>query len=92
MTTRVTRKAFKNGGSMAIRIPKGWLPEDAELQLEIRADGVLEVSALDRTEKLKRYLERMSESQQLAEDEIWLPDRTALGVRWDWDELAGDKN
>jgi hypothetical protein len=91
MTTRVIRKAFKNGGSMAIRVPKGWLPEDAELQLVIRADGVLEVSALDRTEKLKRYVERMVESGPLAEEEIWLPDRAALVERWDWDELAGDK-
>lgn len=90
MTKRVNRKLFKNGGSMAIRIPKGWLPEDTELQLMLREDGVLEVSAVDRVEKLRRFEMRMIQAEPLSEDAIWLPDRGSSPDRWDWGELAGD--
>ena len=56
MTKRVTRKAFKNGGSWAVRIPKGWLPDDAEFDMTVRDDGVLEIRPLDRDERMKRCL------------------------------------
>ena len=46
MTERVTRKAFKNGGSVAVRIPKGWLEEDSEIDIVRRDDGTVEILSL----------------------------------------------
>jgi hypothetical protein len=90
MTRRVTRKLFKNGGSWAIRIPKGWLPEDGEFDVVEREDGVIEIRTLDREERMRRLLEFLSQQPELDDSEIWLPDRTPEPDRWNWDELSGD--
>jgi hypothetical protein len=86
----VTRKVFKNGGSWAIRIPKGWLPEDGEFDVVEREDGVIEIRTLDREDRMRRLLEFLSQQPELDDSEIWLPDRTSEPDRWNWDELSGD--
>ncbi len=87
MTRRVTRKAFKNGGSLAVRIPKGWLPDDAEIDIVRREDGIVEIRPLDREARMRRLLEYLAQQPELDESEIWLPDRTPEPDRFDWDEL-----
>jgi virulence-associated protein VagC len=91
MTKRVTRKLFKNGGSWAVRIPKDFLPENPEIDVVMREDGVIEIRPLDRQQRLQAFLARMMERGELPDSEIWLPDRKPEPERWDWDELAGDK-
>jgi virulence-associated protein VagC len=83
----VTRKAFKNGGSLAVRIPKGWLPDDAEIDIVRREDGIVEIRPLDREARMRRLLEYLAQQPELDESEIWLPDRTPEPDRFDWDEL-----
>jgi virulence-associated protein VagC len=90
MTERVTRKLFKNGGSLAVRIPKGWLPEDAEIDIVRREDGTVEIRPLNREARLKAFLERMGEGPELDDSEAWLPKREPAIDRWDWNELSGE--
>jgi virulence-associated protein VagC len=90
MTERVTRKLFKNGGSLAVRIPKGWLPEDAEIDIVRREDGIVEIRPLDRDTRLKAFLERMGEGPELDASAAWFPDREVAADRWDWNELSGE--
>jgi len=87
MTKRVTRKLFKNGGSWAIRIPKGWLPEDGEFDVVVRDDGVLEIRPLDRELRMKRLLREIQERGPLSEKEFPIPSREIEPERFDWDEL-----
>ena len=87
MTKRVTRKLFKNGGSWAIRIPKGWLPEDGEFDVVVRDDGVLEIRPLDREARMKRLLQEIQERGPLTEEEFPIPSREIEPERFDWDEL-----
>jgi virulence-associated protein VagC len=91
MTRRVTRKLFKNGGSWAIRIPKGWLPEDGEFDVTIREDGVLEVRPLDRAERMRNLLEEISKRGPIPEEEFPVPERPVEPERYDWDELWNGK-
>jgi virulence-associated protein VagC len=90
MTKRVTRKLFKNGGSWAVRIPKDFLPENPEIDIVMREDGVIEIRPLTQNERLNRFLQRMLEGPELDDSEIWLPDRKPEPERWNWDELIGD--
>ena len=90
MTKRVTRKLFKNGGSWAVRIPKDFLPENPEIDVVMREDGVIEIRPFDRQAKLQEFLERMMQGPELDDSEIWLPDRKPEPERWDWDELSGE--
>lgn len=87
MTRRVTRKLFKNGGSLAIRIPKGWLPEDGEFELCVRDDGVLEVSPIDRDARMRRLLEKFRAENSIPDGEFPIPARAIEPQRFDWDEL-----
>jgi virulence-associated protein VagC len=87
MTKRVTRKLFKNGGSLAVRIPKGWLPDDAEIDIVRREDGIVELRPLDRETRMKRLLEYLSQQPELPEDEFAFPVRQPEPDRFDWDEL-----
>lgn len=87
MTKRVTRKLFKNGGSWAIRIPKGWLPEDGEFDLVVREDGVVEIHPLNRAERMKRLLEWLASQPPIPEEEFPIPERPIEPERFNWDEL-----
>ena len=90
MTKRVTRRAFKNGGSWAVRIPKGWLPEDAELDMTIRSDGVLEIRPLDRDERMKRLLAEIQARGPISEEEFPIPSRENWNERFDFDKMFKD--
>lgn len=92
MTERVTRKAFKNGGSVAVRIPKGWISEDAEIDIVRREDGIVEIHPLDRATRLKRLLDYLSQQPELPEDEFIIPERLPWPERFDWDELFNEEN
>lgn len=91
MTRRVTRKMFKNGGSWALRIPAGWLPEDAEFEVLVRDDGVLEVRPLDRERQFKEFLRHLEERGEIPDIEFPIPERPIEPERLDWDELLGKK-
>ena len=91
MTKRVTRRAFKNGGSWAVRIPKGWLPDDAEFDMTVRDDGVLEIRPLDRDERMKRLLARLAEGPEIPESEFPVPDRSDWVDRFDFEEMFRDE-
>lgn len=88
MTDRVTRKAFKNGGSVAVRIPKGWLDEDAEIEIVKREDGIVEIRPLDRASGMKLLLEGIIARGPIAEDvfpirpRVREPERFNLGDLW----------
>lgn len=90
MTNRVVRKAFKNGGSWAVRIPKGWLPEDAELEMAVRDDGVLEIRPLDRDEQMKRLLADIRARGPISDEELPLPNRENWTDRFDFDKMFRD--
>lgn len=90
MTERVTRKAFKNGGSVAVRIPKGWISEDAEIDIVRREDGIVEIRPLDRATRLKRLLAYLAEQPELPESEFLLPDREPATDRFNFDEMFKD--
>ena len=90
MTERVTRKAFKNGGSVAVRIPKGWIDEDAEIDIVRREDGIVEIRPLDREARLKRLLDYLSQQPELPEDEFIIPGRLSESGRFDFDEMFRD--
>lgn len=90
MTKRVTRKAFKNGGSWAVRIPKGWLPDDAEFDMTVREDGVLEIRPLDRDERMKRLLAEIQARGPIPEKEFPMPSRENWPDRFDYDEMFKD--
>ena len=87
MTERVTRKAFKNGGSVAVRIPKGWIPENAEIDLVKRTDGIVEIRPLDRAARMKRLLQEIQARGPIPEDQLPLPVRELEAERLDFDEL-----
>jgi virulence-associated protein VagC len=91
MTKRVTRKLFKNGGSWAIRIPKGWLPEDGEFDVVVREDGVLEIRTLDRDQRMRRLLQEIKDRGPITEEEFPIPKREPEPERFDWDELWNGK-
>ena len=90
MTDRVTRKAFKNGGSVAVRIPKGWLEEDAAIDVVRREDGIVEIRPLDREARMKKLLEYLSQQPELPEDAFPIPDRRPEPSRFDYDEMFRD--
>ncbi len=87
MTERVTRKAFKNGGSVAVRIPKGWIDEDAEIDIVRREDGIVEIRPLDREARMKRLLEEVTARGPISEDELPIPPRYPEPERFNFDEL-----
>jgi virulence-associated protein VagC len=90
MTERVTRKAFKNGGSVAVRIPKGWISEDAEIDIVRREDGIVEIRPLDKEARMKRLLEYLSQQPELPEDEFHVPAREVWPDRFNYDEMFRD--
>lgn len=90
MTERVTRKAFKNGGSVAVRIPKGWLEEDSEIDIVRRDDGTVEIRPLDREARMKKLLEYLSQQPELLEDAFPVPDRKVDPSRFDYDAMFRD--
>ena len=90
MTERVTRKAFKNGGSVAVRIPKGWISEDAEIDVVKREDGIVEIRPLDKEARMKRLLEYLSQQPELPEDEFTIPVREVWPDRFNYDEMFRD--
>lgn len=90
MTERVTRRAFKNGGSWAIRIPKGWIPADAEVDLIVREDGVLEIRPLDSDQRIRKLLARLAEQPELSESELPVPSREVEAGRFDFNEMFRD--
>ncbi len=87
MTERVTRKAFKNGGSVAVRIPKGWIDEDAEIDIVRREDGIVEIRPLDREARMKRLLEEVTARGPISVDELEIPPRYPEPDRFNFDEL-----
>jgi virulence-associated protein VagC len=89
MTNRVTRKLFRNGGSWALRIPAGWLLEEAEYELVRREDGVLEVHPMDNEMQFKEFLKHLAEQGELPDSETWIPQRLPEPDRWNLDELFG---
>jgi len=90
MTERVTRKAFKNGGSVAVRIPKGWISEDAEIDIVRREDGIVEIRPLDKENRMKRLLEYLGQQPDLPEDEFPVPLREVWPDRFNYDEMFRD--
>lgn len=90
MTEQVTRKAFKNGGSVAVRIPKGWIPEDSEIDIVKREDGIVEIRPLDKDARMKRLLEYLSQQPELPEDEFPVPVRETWPDRFNYDEMFKD--
>ena len=90
MTERVTRTAFKNGGSVAVRIPKGWLEEDSEIDIVRRDDGTVEIRPLDREARMKKLLEYLSQQPELSEDAFPVPDRKVDPSRFDYDAMFRD--
>mgnify|MGYP000140246593 CR=1 FL=1 len=90
MTDRVTRKAFKNGGSVAVRIPKGWIDEDAEIDIVKRDDGILEIRPLDKETRMKRLLEFLRQQPELSEQDLPMPVREDWSDRFNPDEMFRD--
>lgn len=90
MTDRVTRKAFKNGGSVAVRIPKGWIDEDAEIDIVKRDDGILEIRPLDKETRMKRLLEFLRQQPELSEQDLPMPVREDWPDRFNADEMFRD--
>lgn len=90
MTERVTRKAFKNGGSVAVRIPKGWIPEDSEIDIVRREDGIVEIRPLDKETRMRKLLEYLSQQPELPEDEFPIPVREVWPERFKYDEMFRD--
>jgi virulence-associated protein VagC len=91
MTERVTRKAFKNGGSVAVRIPKGWISEDAEIDIVRREDGIVEIRPLDKEALMKRLLQEIMDRGPIPDQEFPLPVREVEPERHDWDKLWNEK-
>ena len=91
MTERVTRKAFKNGGSVAVRIPKGWISEDAEVDIVRREDGIVEIRPLDKEARMKRLLQEIMDRGPIPDEEFPLPVREVEPERHDWDKLWNEK-
>lgn len=87
MTERVTRKAFKNGGSVAVRIPKGWIPEDSEIDIVRREDGIVEIRPIDKETRMRRLLEYLSQQPELPEEDFSAPVREAWPDRFNSDEM-----
>ena len=75
MTNRVTRKTFKNGGSVAVRIPKGWIDDDDEIDIVRRDDGILEIRPVDRDAQFKRLLLEIEARGLIPESEFPIPTR-----------------
>jgi virulence-associated protein VagC len=90
MTDRVTRKAFRNGGSVAVRIPKGWLEEDSEIDIVRRDDGIVEIRPLGREARMKKLLEYLSQQPELPDDAFPVPARKVEPSRFDYDEMFRD--
>lgn len=59
----VTTKTFKNGGSLAIRIPAGWI-EDGELTLT-RDPVSGEIVVSQRSKKLRELLTELANSEPI---------------------------
>jgi virulence-associated protein VagC len=91
MTERVSRKAFKNGGSVAVRIPKGWIDEDAEIDIVRRDDGIVEIRPLDREARMKRLLLEIQARGPVSDEEFPVPVREREAERFDLDELWNGK-
>ena len=90
MTERVTRKAFKNGGSVAVRIPKGWISEDAEIDIVRREDGIVEIRPLDKEARMKRLLQEFLDRGPIPDEEFPVPDREVWPDRFNYDEMFRD--
>lgn len=90
MTDRVARKAFKNGGSVAVRIPKGWIDEDVEIDIVKRDDGILEIRPLDKETRMKRLLEFLRQQPELSEQDLPMPVREDWSDRFNADEMFRD--
>lgn len=68
MKNVVTAKTFKNGGSLAIRIPAGWI-EDGELTLT-RDPASGEIVVSQRSKKLRELLTELANSEPI-EDPVF---------------------
>ena len=68
MTDVVTTKTFKNGGSLAIRIPAGWI-QDGELTLT-RDPVSGEIVVSQRSKKLRELLAELATSEPI-EDPVF---------------------
>ena len=68
MTDVVTTKTFKNGGSLAIRIPAGWI-QDGELTLT-RDPLSGEIVVSQRSRKLRELLAELAASEPM-EDPVF---------------------
>lgn len=90
MTDRVTRKVFRNGGSVAVRIPKGWLAEDAEIELFQRDDGSLEIRPLDPDARLRGLLAYLRGQPEITEDDFSIPLHDKETSRFDTAEMFKD--
>lgn len=90
MTDRVTRKPFKNGGSVAVRIPKGWIAEDVEIDILRHDDGTVEIRPLDREARIARLLAYLAEQPELSDSELPLPSRSGETGRFDFEEMFRD--
>jgi virulence-associated protein VagC len=90
MTERVTRKAFKNGGSVAVRIPKGWISEDAEIDIVRREDGIVEIRPLDKEARMKRLLQELLDRGPIPDEEFPVPVREVWPDRFNYDEMFRD--
>ncbi len=66
MTDVVTTKTFRNGGSLAIRIPAGWV-SDGEVTLS-RDPKTGEISVSQRTARLKQLLEEFVAAEPYEDD------------------------
>lgn len=91
MTERVTRKAFKNGGSVAVRIPKGWIDEDSEIDIVRREDGIVEIRPLDRDARMKKVLQSIIDRGPIPDAELPVPQRAVEPERHNWNELWNGK-
>lgn len=91
MTEHVTRKAFKNGGSVAVRIPKGWIDEDSEIDIVRREDGVVEIRPRDRDARMKKVLQSIIDRGPISDAELPVPLRAVEPERYDWNDLWNGK-
>lgn len=73
MTDRVTRKVFRNGGSLAVRIPKGWIAADAEIDIIRNQNGDLLIRPLNREDRIGRLLEYLIEQPEITDEDFLLP-------------------
>ena len=68
MAEMVTTKVFKNGGSLAVRLPAGWV-QDGEITL-VRNPISGEIVISQRASRMKSLLQELAQSEPL-EDSVF---------------------